>query len=189
MSNGTDESTRLANEVFCELGRFSVKFEHVVSAMAYAITFTLQKNGLRNQQLAHIVLAEQTAYPIKSMLQAMVAQVAQLDESERGVVNRIFKRVQDLIDHRNQLLHSFTVVGAADEGQEFAADGFKLSRGRTGSGTKDHRMSATALRELCSECTAVESLINGLQIAIMTERKIGACFSMSNDEVKRNQVS
>lgn len=57
----------------------------------------------------------------------MVAEVTQPDDLERSILDRIFLRVQDLIDHRNQLLHSFNVVGATDGDQEFVADGYKLS--------------------------------------------------------------
>jgi hypothetical protein len=172
-----------ADEVFCELGRFFVKFEHVIRWMGTAVTFILQRNGLRNQQLAHILLAEQTAYPIKSMLQAMVVEVAQLNAEEVTIINSIFKRVQDLIDQRNMLVHSFTVVGQADGKADFAADGYKLSRGRSGAGVKAFSMTATELRNLSTECIEVERLIDHIQITLLTEKKFTETFVVSKGAV------
>ncbi len=184
-NNEAGEERRRADEVFCELGRFVVKFEHVVFAMANTITFILQKNGLKSQQLAHIMLAELTADPIKGMLQAILGQSVQLEDAEKKIVKEIFKRVQALIERRNLIVHSFTVVGAGQAASDSIADSFKLSRGSAGSSTKEHQGSAAKFRELCDECTAVEQLVHGILLAMMSGQKFSDLFALSGKVVAR----
>lgn len=98
MSETHNQSTNGADEVFCEFGRFVVLFERVVQSMGFSISFILSSEGLRNQQLGHIVLADQTAASIKSILQAMVGETAKPDQTETTIISKIFKRIQELIE-------------------------------------------------------------------------------------------
>lgn len=181
-----EKYTSQTNELFCEIGRFSVRFEHVCFALRQGITFLLHKGGLRNQQLAHIVLAELTAAPLKSILQAMIAEVADLDETDRLISNKIFIRVQNLIEKRNDVIHSTWFVGwASSEDSEFSqADGHKLSRGKAGAGVKGFKFTAQDFMALSEECTAVEKMVSRLwSLLMLSDRKISDNFVLHGGEV------
>lgn len=179
-----EEASRQADSIFCEIGRFAVKFEHVVMSIGFGITFLLQSQGLRNQQLAHIILAELTAYPAKSILQAMVAEVAKLDDQDRAITDKIFKRVQGLIELRNDLVHSVTMVGTIDsDSVAYRADSHKLTRGRKGAGVKSTQNSLETLKALSEECTAVDDLINRLWTTVVSNGKVSSQFLVNGDSV------
>ncbi|WP_296951808.1 hypothetical protein [uncultured Massilia sp.] len=180
----TDEEYSQADRIFCEIGRFAVKFEHVVMSIGWGITFLLHSQGLKNQQLAHIILAELTAYPAKSILQAMIAEVAELDDQDRSITDKIFKRVQSLIETRNDLVHSVTMVGARGEDDPtFRADSHKLTRGRKGAGVKSSQNSVQTLKALSEECTAVDDLINRLWTTVASGEKVSSQFILNGDTV------
>jgi len=56
------------DDLYRAIGKFTVKFEHVVFSLRQGIIFILSHNGLQNQQLSNILLSDLTAYPM-SLLQ------------------------------------------------------------------------------------------------------------------------
>lgn len=178
-----EKHTRQTNEIYQEIGRFAVNFEHVSLAMQFGMRALLQQSGLQNQQLANIMLADQTAYPLKTMLQAMVAEACNLDQSDRLIANKIFKRVVDLIETRNNVIHSTWFVGwAGAEDTDFSeVDGHKLSKGKDGASVKGFDYKASDFRRLSDECELVTKMINRLWATVAFGRKLSNNFVVGKD--------
>jgi len=183
MSETHKQSTNGADEVFCEFGRFVVLFERVVQSMGFSISFILSSEGLRNQQLGHIVLAEQTAAPIRSILQAMVREIAKPDQDETTILSKIFKRIQELTEQRNLLVHGFSAIGQRDGEAAFTSDGYKLKRKAAGVGIQQFRLTAAELRNLCLECNEVEALVDRVTATILQKKKFTATFTLAGGVV------
>ena len=169
------------DDIYRSIGKFSVKFEQIVHSMSLGITMMLSMNGLNNQQLAHIMLAELTAYPTKSIFGAMIAEIRELSDRDRQIVNGILKRVQDLIDRRNDIVHSTWFVGwASPENPVFdEVSGHKLTRGKSGAGVKGFKFKSKDVDELSDECDLVNELVMRLWGAALRGRSIGNNFIVS----------
>ena len=174
---------RQTNEIYREIGRFTVKFEHISFAMQMGIQQILGRSGLANQQLAHIILAEQTAYPLKSMLQAMIAETGNLDKTDLIIADKIFKQLGVLIEKRNNIIHSTWFVGwASEEDTNFSeVDSRKLSRGKTGAGIKKFDYTASDFTLLSDECEVITKMINRLWAIVSFGSKVSDNFVIGPD--------
>lgn len=107
-----DEQTE---ELYAGFGRFAVQFEHLCNTMRQCLMFALHGAGLRNQELARILLADLTAYPLKTRLLSTVAELEGEGSEGAETVARVLKRVQDLIERRNDVIHATWYIGWASE--------------------------------------------------------------------------
>ena len=162
------------DDIYRAIGRFSVKFEQLVQAMTFGIVFLLSKNGLKNQQLAHVMMADLTAYPIKSIFGSMIAESVVLNDRERRIVDLILKRVQGLIDKRNDIVHSTWSVGwAATDAVKFdTVGGYKLTRGRAGARAKSFTFKSGDFDKFSLECDDVKELVYRLWRTVLMGRSI-----------------
>lgn len=178
----SDKRTKLHTEqtddIYRAIGKFSVKFEQLVFYMGQGITFFLSQSGLKNQQLSNIVLADQTAYPMKTMFGAMIYELVSLGDEERLIVREILKQVQALIDRRNDIVHSTWFVGwASPSDTDFGeVSGLKLTKGTSGAGVKGFSFTSTDFDQFSDECDSVSTLVNRLRIVVMSGRSIEANF-------------
>lgn len=186
-----ENHTRQTNEIYQEYGRFLVEFEHVVLAMRSAITLLFSYAGLRDQQLSNIVLADQTAYPLKSILQAFVGEIAKPIDNDAKVVGEVFKYIGKLIEKRNDAVHATAFIGwASEEDTDFSkGSGFKLSRGKDGAGVKNFVIEAQEYRKLYEECKKAKNMVDTIYFAITSQRKISDLVDPSSDSGTTSSVS
>jgi hypothetical protein len=173
------------NEIYQEIGKFAVQFEMLTHAFQMGIQQILSKSGLANSNLTNIILADQTAYPLKSMLQAMLAEVGNFDDSDRVISNAIFKEAGELIEKRNDIIHSTWFVGWASETDtEFGTtDSVKYTKGKLGAGIKSFTFSASEFSQLVVECEIITKKINRLWSVVFTGRKVSNNFVVSGKVV------
>jgi hypothetical protein len=176
---------RQTEEQYSALGRCVVHFELLVNAMRVGIVTILEQNGLRNQQLTNILLANITAAPLKQVLQAIVGQVVRLNSTERGICDRIFERVEALTKRRNEIVHGTWFIGwVGVEDVDFSvARGHKLTRGKTGASVKSLDCSASDLRRFAAECDATTQLVFRLCGCVATSRPIERNFVVEGGRV------
>jgi hypothetical protein len=165
-------------EIYRAIGKYCVSFEHVTHAMQFGITFLLHKGGLANQRLAQIMLAELTAYPLKSILQAIIGELAASSPDNQKICDKIFSRVGKLIEQRNDIMHSTLFVGwAGEQDTDFSqAGGSKPSRGKSGAGTKSSTYTAQDFDNFAKECQLVAGLIHRLWTCVHGDYQIAKNF-------------
>jgi len=170
-----DEQT---GELYQAIGKCSVKFEHVTLAMQQAIIFLLHKGGLKNQRLANVLLADLTAYPLKSIFQAMVPESSQLSREEQVICDKIFTRTQKLIEQRNDIIHSTWFVGwASSSDTDFSeVTGMKQARGKRGADFKAFKHTAAEFEAFAQECDEVAKLLRGLSACVTSDFQIAKNF-------------
>lgn len=177
-----EERNKLYNEqtddIYRAIGKFNVRFEQLVFYMGEGISSFLSKNGLNNQQLSNIILADQTAYPIKTMFGAMIFEIVDLNDNERRIVKNILKQVQDLIDRRNDIVHCTWFVGWTSPSDNNFSDvtGRKLKRGNSGAEVKGFDLTRADFDQLSNDCDSVTTLVNRLWSVITSERRIDNNF-------------
>jgi hypothetical protein len=170
-------------EIYRAIGRYCVSFEHLSHTMQTGIILLFQKGGLNNQKLVHIVLAELTSYPLKSILQAMIGELADLSIEEKRICDKIFSKTGKLIEQRNDIIHSTWFVGWANEQDTDFSDagGYKLSRGKSGAGIKSFEYTAQDFDRFASECEAVAELIGRLWNCVLGDFQVVANFVIGED--------
>lgn len=191
MNNPPTIEKELADKIFCEIGHFLVKFEHVCLALRRGISYLLTMNGLRNQQLAHIITADQTALPLKTILQAMIHEITKPEKGETLIIDAVFKRLQDLIETRNNVIHGCWVIGNIGNEKEYIpqAAGHKLIRKKNGARVKNFKYTAEDFTKLCNECTTMETMIDRLFICAISKHKLISNQALSdNFKIKGHQV-
>jgi len=144
-------------ELYQAIGKCTVKFEHVTASMRNAVTFLLHKGGLRNQRLAQVLLSDLTAYPLKSIFQAMVPESNKLATEEMKICDNIFSRTQKLIQRRNNIIHSTWYVGwASPHDTDFSeVGGGKPERGKRGVLHKSFKYTAADFESFANECDEI----------------------------------
>lgn len=165
-------------QLYKAIGKCAVKFEHVCFAMHQAITVLLGHHGLQNQRLAQVLLADLTAYPLKSILQAMIAEIASLPPTDKSICDKILVRVQKLIERRNDIIHSTWFVGwASSEDTDFSTvSGHKWSRGKQGADFKSATFTSDDFEAFAIECDIVAALIFRLWVCIMDNSQLEKSF-------------
>ena len=178
------------DSLFTSIGKFTVKFEHISHALQMGIIFLLHQGGLTKQPLAKVILAGLTARPLQSIFQAMIPELIDLDDQDKRIVNAILNRTVDIIEKRNEVIHSTWLVGwASQEQTDFSVvDGYKYSRGKIGASVKSFKYKASDFDELSKECDYVTKLINRLWCCISGDNKISKNFEV-NKVNKKDEVS
>lgn len=171
------------DDLYRAIGKFAVKFEHLVFSMRLGIGFILSKHGLADQQLSNIMLAELTAQPMKNILASMIPQIMELSDTDKHILKSILKRVQFLIDKRNEIIHSTWFVGwARTTDTEFdTVHGYKLTREKSGIGAKSFRFRSEDFDKFSDDCDLVAHLVKTLWGAVVNGDKITDDFVISED--------
>ena len=102
-------------DMFEAIGRAVVAFEQVTHRLQVGIATILAEHGLRNQQLANVVLAELTAAPLISMYRTLLFEVMAPDTAGAKYLKQIFSRLVRLTERRNEIVHSTWFVGWAED--------------------------------------------------------------------------
>ena len=114
------------------IGGFAVAFELVFGELRAACRLMLERSGLKNQSLADIVLARAGAAELTELAGAMYREFRPGDLEGAAALKPILKRIDNLRDKRNTLLHAAWTLGIPnDQGTiEHAAYALTFRRSR-----------------------------------------------------------
>ncbi len=129
------------------------------------------------------MLAELTVQPLKSMFQAMIPELVELDNQDRQIVNAILKRTQNIIEKKNDVIHCTWFVGWASQEQTDFSDvhGYKHSRGKAGASVKSFEFTVSDFDALSEECDYIAKLINRLGCCVQGGFKISRNFEVTQE--------
>lgn len=105
------------DELMCSLGKFIVEFERVCASIQYLVVFVLEKDGLRNQQLAKIVVGDKAARELRILFGTIYQELPEQDADDKKSVKDLLNRFDKLAEFRNELVHANWGLGdeAGDE--------------------------------------------------------------------------
>jgi len=167
-------------ELYRAYGEFAVKFEHVCHAVHTAMVFMLHMEGLKNQQVAHVLLAGLTADPLRSMFAALVAETQQLDNQEKKIIDSVLKRFQGLTEKRNDVIHGTWFIGWANPSDiDFSvAPGFKHRRSNKGASVEPFNSGAGEFQVLTREAEALTAIFQRLHGCFVAGRSVSENFKV-----------
>lgn len=157
-----------AREFIAYLGEFVIAFERVCEAMRQSILLVFKKEGLRNQALAQVLVADRTASHLRELLGQLYACLSDQDEADQREVATLLKRVGELSTFRNQLLHSCWGLGDKASPVELIATAFKLKANqKSGAYAEILGFSASYIQEKIAEATAIQVLLDRLGTCLL----------------------
>ncbi|MBM3157932.1 MAG: hypothetical protein FJ004_11705 [Chloroflexi bacterium] len=147
--------------LYAAVGRFVVKFEQLCDQMTMCIISVLGLNGLRTQGLAWAILADFTADPLLQSFRAVIAELRKNNSNDMRILKNISKRIEKLIEERNDVLHRTWFIGAASEQQEdfSKVDSWKFKKTKTGAEYKPREGSVDKFNALSNEAEELANII------------------------------
>jgi hypothetical protein len=168
-------------ELYRVIGKFVVKFEHVCHSIQIAIIFMLHQAGLQDQKqrVAHVILAGQTAEPLKSLFSSLVAETQSLDDSDKKIVANAVKRFELLTERRNEIIHSTWFIGWGNsETTDFStATGFKYHKNKQGGAVKSFAKTVDDFSTLIDEASELAQIFHRLNGCFVGGFKVSDTFS------------
>lgn len=168
------------NALYCAYGQFAVEFEHVCHAVHTAMIFMLHREGLRNQQVANVLLAGLTAEPLKNIFAALVAETQELRPQDKQLIDGVLKRFKLLIEQRNDIIHGTWFIGlASSDTTDFSnAMVFKHHRSNKGASAKSFDYDVDKLQSLTREAEALKNIFMRLHGCFIAEHPIWENFKI-----------
>lgn len=174
-----------SNAIYCAYGEFAVNFEHVCGAIHTAITFILNQEGLRNQQVSNILLAGLTAEPLRVIFSSLLAETQKFNAEEKKIVDSVVKRFQLLTEKRNDIIHGTWFVGwASPTDTDFSkVSGFKHHRSNKGASAKSFGFGVEEFESLTREAKALNNIFNRLYGCFLIGQPVIKNFRVGSDGV------
>ncbi|MGY2211745.1 hypothetical protein [Pseudomonas pergaminensis] len=168
-----------SKEIYAAYGEFAVKFEHVCHAVHTAMIFMLHGEGLRNQQVANVLLSGLTADPLRTIFAALVAETQELNPEDKNIISRVLKRFQKLTESRNDIIHGTWFVGYATvDATDFSrVSGLKHHRSKDGASAKSFDFSASDFQKLTQEAEALDEIFKALNGLFLMKGSIAEYFA------------
>ena len=164
--NRQETFQRQTQAQYAAIGRCAVSFEHVCHAMVSTVLSLLHSQGLRNQRVANALLAGLTANPLRMIFHSVIAEVRgeKLQGDELRIVDNITKRIRDLAESRNDLIHRTWFVGwVAEDDNEFATvTGAKVRKNKEGVRFEAKEFSIDDFDRFSTEANELTQIINRL---------------------------
>lgn len=157
-----------AEEFLLEVGRFAVAFERVCEAMRNSIIYIFQSEGLQHQGLSQVIIGDKASAELQVLLGALFSELrAKHDDDDRKIVQILLVEVMSLTEQRNVVLHSAWRFGKNDAFAELYATSIRpRTKQKKGAVPELHGLSASYLRDLTKQATAVQAKLQKLQYCL-----------------------
>ena len=156
-----------AEEFILELGKFVLAFEQVCDIMRYNIMFILRSQGLTNQGMEQVVIGDKAAAELQTLLGALFCEIPTQDEDDKESVKNLLKRIKDISQERNILLHcSWNLGDKAADAELYAATVRYRTKQNSGADAEIHGYSASYVQKKRHELKKIQILLARLQCCI-----------------------
>ena len=119
------------NEIYSSYGRFAIKFENLCEELRFCILFHLEKYGLKQQSLTHLMISDLTAYQLISKNRGIIAFVYKDNQEIINHLDPFFKALLNLNEKRNFIIH-----GNWNIKQDYDTEGNRIDNSEMMEGSK-----------------------------------------------------
>jgi len=178
-----DSFEQQTTALYAALGRFAVEFEHVCFTMRCIIMSILDEQGLRNAKVLNILLAEQTAEPLRSLTSSLLAETQQFSEKDEKIMGSLLSKVQVLTQERNDVLHSTWFIGwyGTENGDFCHAPSIKPKRSKKGDVSLDRTWKIEQFDSLTARAKALSDNLRSVNACLSHGYKLHNNFRLSHD--------
>jgi hypothetical protein len=176
-------SEQQTSALYAALGEFAVEFEHVCFAMRCIIMSILHEQGLRNEKVLNILLAEQTAEPLRSLTASLFAETQQFSENDEKIIGSVLSKVQVLTQERNDVLHSTWFIGwyGTANGDFGNAPSIKPKRSKKGDISLDRTWRIEQFDILTARAKALSDNLRSINTCLSGGYKLHDNFRLGRD--------
>ena len=96
----------LTSDLCPTIGEFVLAFESLCHSLEMGIKDILARKGLEDAKLVEILIGDMTLFPMQNIYRSLLVQAFELDNQEISIINNIFKRICDINEERNGIIHS-----------------------------------------------------------------------------------
>lgn len=182
-SDTQQKEVKLKREEFFQfVGQFAVEFELVCREMEECAMDLLEREGLRNRSIRKILLANQTAEPLRNLLQALLAEFFD-QERFRVVIKKIFQEMQDLIAIRNEIIHAKWCLPLDDPdwgGGENHVIGQKLKTSKSGESSVYPQFTKADFEKKIETCLRLQKIFSSLRFLMNYPDRLDSHLRVSN---------
>lgn len=159
MNNSELESARALAHQY--IGEYSVNFQKIVFQLQSLIRRTFSCLGLNQPEIINIFFADRSANDILILARGVFNQVYTLNESEKKTTETLFKRITDIIEQRNDLMHGQMFIGVEikDENSSFYMHRERIKKTKEG---LKHTYSPESIEELKAKAKEAHSLASSV---------------------------
>ena len=177
------KAKELSDSLYPTIGEFAVAFEAICHAIRMGIDDILQKNGLRNSRITDILIGDLTAHPLQDIYRALLLETEKLDKTEVAILDNIFKRVSQVGEHRNRIIHSAWFIDFKNAEDIMKGLLLRYKPGRTKKGAKESpsKIPIQEIKAIIKEARVLGDLIHQLNMCLYCRSKIGPRFSFDAD--------
>ena len=180
-----EKHQRQTNELYCAIGKFAVKFEQVCHNMQNGIVVILLRNGLKNERLGDALLSGVTADPLRKAFGALIKEALKdhADATDAMIVDYILKRVQELTETRNDVIHRTWFIGwASPSDTDFSlASGSKIKHGKKGVDFSLREYKVEDFDKFSAQADEISGLVNRLYVAVATGISLSKNFAIDSN--------
>jgi len=164
MNDSELESSRTLAHQY--IGEYTVNFQKIVFQLQNLICWTFRYLGLKEPQIINIFFADRSANDILVLARGVFNQAYTLSVSEKKITEMLFKRVSDVIEQRNDIVHGQMFIGVEikDENSSFYMHNERIKK--TKSGLK-HTYSPASIEELKTKATEAYTLASSVFLLFM----------------------
>jgi hypothetical protein len=169
---GEDEKhTDQIQELMSCLGKFIVEFERICAEIGHLIIFIFEREGLKNQSLAQVVIGNKAAADLRLLFGALYSELNDQDEDDRKSVHNLLNRFDKLSSVRNNLIHVYWSFGNQSGEQELDAITTKFkTKQKIGSQYIEKKVTASLINQYAFEARK--------QLVLF--RRLGICLFQGN---------
>ena len=181
---------RQTAEQYEQIGRFVVEFERICAAIRLGIVFALQRDGLRNQSLAQVLINNKfmSALPLRDAHDAIMTETGARDDPiQKEVLDQASGEFHDLINVRNEIVHGHWMIGwASTDDPDFSEIGGSKGNPSKKKGMQYTRLpkSVEEISDLVERASSVGRLLSVIHSLLMLQASGTAEYKFENNLTK-----
>jgi hypothetical protein len=155
------------HDLYAAIGRFVVEFEHVCRAMEECIVGVPGKDGLETEGLARAPLVGLPAGRLFKSFKAVVTELHKNDPEDMRILENVSKRIGDLIEKRNDVIHRTWFIGWDHSKDSSKAEGEKFKRTKRGAESQRLEVTVDQFESLsweAEELSDIVTLVGGCMV-------------------------
>jgi hypothetical protein len=179
------ESHDSVREIYSLLGEFFVEFQFLCFSIRSGISMIVDVEGQTHSGIASLLTTGMTASPLLSAFRSIAQEMHSLNDFESLVLSKTYKRANQLIERRNELMHA-TWLTIKRDGVDIFGPTIRASYSKhTKSGVTFSSIISEPdeFRILIKECIEVQGLVFQIATSLMNELDFGACFTENSDGI------
>jgi len=179
------KAKELSEDLYPTIGKFALQFEANCHALRMGIETILENHGLSNSNLTEIMIGDLTIFPLQSIYRSMISEVMQLNEFEIKIIDNIFKRIIQLGEKRNRIIHAawFIDYKNPEDLKSGLLTQYKPGYSKKGAKESPSKFPISEIKAQIDESDKLNDLIHELNMCLYSGTQIQKRFGIDDQKL------